>query len=217
MCGVDGRYGVQGNFMNRARRCCLVVLLLACSSVESVPPGCTCAANKLKPGWCEVCKVGYLASIKIESKMLFETLDAHGHDIDPTRFQCETCKKAIKEGGYCDGCRMGFIRGQAYLSRLTYQLARGVPRDVVTIECATCRKNAERFGWCERCRTGMVGNVAIADKREFERTVPEVQRLLDAIKMLTTCETCGIALFSGGYCPVCKKSFVDGKAVPSAP
>lgn len=183
---------------------------------DSAPPDCSCAVNRIKGGWCEPCNVGYLASVRLESKMLFETLDAHGHDIDPSRFQCETCKAAIKSGGFCDSCRMGFVRGQAYLSRLTYHLARGVAHDPSTLECANCRKLSQSLGWCDRCKVGFIGNVAIADKAEFQRAAPEFQRFLDARKMLSTCETCAVALFAGGYCPICKKSYADGKPVEAA-
>ncbi len=203
--------------MNRSGRNLVVLLLVAFSGAQSAPPDCTCAASKLKGGWCKVCRVGHLASIKIESEMLFENLDAHGHDIDPSRLQCEVCKKAIKTDGYCDACRMGFVRGLAYLSRLTYHLARGVARDVPAIQCATCRNNAVHFGWCDLCKVGMIGNVTIAEKGDFERAVPEFQRLLEARKMMKTCEMCAVALFADGYCLTCKKSYLGGKVVSAAP
>lgn len=174
-------------------------------------PECKCATAKLKGGWCPACKVGYIASIRIPSETLFETLDAHGHDFDPARITCPTCQKAIAAGGFCDQCRMGFVRGQAYLSRLTFHLARGEPRDPPGIACPTCKKNAEQAGWCEACKTGMIGNVAIADKKEYEDTLPEFQRLLKAIKMIPQCESCAVAMFTGGTCPSCKISYKDGQ------
>ena len=56
---------------------------------------------------------------------LFEALDAHGHRIDPETLDCDSCRLAYVSDGYCEDHRRGWIRGLAYLTPLTYYLARG--------------------------------------------------------------------------------------------
>ena len=107
------------------------------------PSDCTCEAAKLANRWCHACETGFVAGIPIRSEFLYEVLDPHGHNIDTERIKCESCKLAIKRDGYCGRCGMGFVRGQAYLSRLTYHLAKGIPTASDKIDCIVCRKNAK--------------------------------------------------------------------------
>ncbi len=203
--------GWQRTDVVRVRSMIGITLLLVACPAAPAGPVCVCAVARLKGGWCPACKVGYLASVRITSEMLFEALDAHGHDFDPAAITCLTCQKAMTDGGYCDQCRMGFVHGQAYLSRLTYHLARGEARDPKGIACPKCRKNSQQAGWCDDCKIGMIGNVATADKKEYEDTLREFQRLLKAIQMIPRCESCAVAMFTGGTCPSCKISYKDGK------
>lgn len=170
------------------------------------PQNCTCEKNRMASGWCEKCNLGHLAGVRIESKVFFELLDAHGHVIDPASLTCEKCRAAQKTQGYCDGCRMGFVRGMAYLSKLTYYLARGRATHPAFIVCKTCSENVKRSGWCEKCSTGMIGNVAITYRDDYDTALPEFQRLLEALKILPRCEDCAMAHFSGGVCTKCKPS-----------
>lgn len=171
---------------------------------------CTCASARPRGGWCDACKVGYLAGIKIPSYALFEAIDAHGHDVKPDRIQCASCQWAMATDGYCERSRMGFVNKQAYLSRLTYELARGKPTSVDQLTCAACRAHAGRYGWCEACERGMIGNVAIRDRQDFAKTTVEFRRLLQAIRKLADCETCAVALFTGGTCMKCGISYTIG-------
>jgi len=168
---------------------------------------CTCAAAKIKNGWCALCKVGYVAGIRIGSEMLFDALDAHGHDVDPQRIQCRSCQTALDNDGYCEPCRMGFVRKQAYLSRLTYILARGETLDAGTSACATCKANAARYGWCDACKAGMLGNHRLRDPALFALGTKELDRLYEALATLDKCETCAVAKMCDGTCITCKISY----------
>ncbi|MCH7885518.1 MAG: hypothetical protein IIC01_09740, partial [Planctomycetes bacterium] len=181
------------------------------------PDKCTCPKAKIHNGWCARCKVGYAASVKVPSALLFEAIDAHGHDFDVASLRCSTCRAASSSSGFCSTCRMGFVNGQAYLSRLTYLLAKGKAKDPVTHNCATCRGNSGRFGWCRQCQRGMVGHFAYADRTVFEEAVREVRRLQSAIAKLKDCELCAIAMITDARCPKCNIHYKEGKRVPPDP
>lgn len=182
-------------------------------AVPAVAAECTCDVNKVKGGWCAKCEAGYLAGVRIKSEFLFEVLDAHGHDIDPSAIRCDSCKEARKSNGFCEKCRRGWIDNKLYMSRLTYHLTKGEPRILSDIKCAACRNDAAKGGWCEKCRVGMVGNVAITDKTDFDHALTAYRRLLDAVQMLDRCEMCAVALMSDGRCTKCNKTYKDGKVV----
>lgn len=198
-----------------------VTLLLAGLGIAVQPPpgdgACTCAQARLKHQWCAACKVGYVAGVRIESALLYEEIDAHGHDIDPAKIECPSCQKALAQDGYCEKCRMGFVRRQAYLSRLTYFVAKGETRDPATISCKTCRKNAESHGWCDECAVGMVGNVALKRREDFEPAARAYDVLRAAVSTLKRCETCAVAMILDGRCPTCRISYRDGAKVEEKP
>jgi hypothetical protein len=178
-------------------------------------PACTCTLAKLRHQWCPACRVGYVAGVRIESELLYEEIDAHGHDIDPARIECKSCQEALKADGFCEKCRMGFVHKQAYLSRLTYYVARGETKDVATIACPGCTKNSERHGWCDACEVGMVGNVAFKLKTEFEQAAKAYDVLREAVATVQRCLTCAVAMVIDGRCPACKVAFRDGRRTPS--
>ena len=171
------------------------------------PEDCTCAKVEHDGGWCAACEVGYVAGVKIKSAMLFEAADAHAHDIIPERIRCETCKKAMASDGYCERSRMGFVDRQAYLSRLTYHVAKGRATKPANLACGTCRKNAKRTGWCDACQRGMIGYIAIDRHDDFVEAAKAYRRLLEAVRKLAECETCAVALFTGGRCLKCNVSY----------
>ncbi|HWL94073.1 MAG TPA: hypothetical protein VNT79_11120 [Phycisphaerae bacterium] len=172
-----------------------------------------CAAARLTNQWCDACNVGYVAGVPIKSKFLFETLDAHGHDLVAANFTCPTCKIAIATEGFCEPCRIGWIDKKAYFSRLTYHLAKGVAKDPSTLSCTVCRKNSETYGWCERCGHGMVGNVEVKSRADFEGGRRGYELMMTAIEASGRCEMCGQVIITDGSCFVCKISYKDGKAV----
>jgi hypothetical protein len=202
------------------------ILILALPGVTAPPPGpdCTCAASRLENGWCGPCGVGYVASVEMRSQMLFEVLDAHGHDIDPGSIECKSCQLALKSDGFCTQCRWGFVDKKLYFSRLTYLLARGEVKDVAKLACRTCALNAAKTKlpldpnrWCDRCQVGMVGNVAFKDRKEFDAASKELDRLLRAIRIADHCEFCAMALFQDSTCPKCNIAYEGGKKVAAKP
>ena len=70
-----------------------VLLLMPPPHPDRLKP-CRCAPAKLHNGWCRPCAVGYVAGVKIKSHLLFEDLDAHGHQFDPAMIECESCHQA---------------------------------------------------------------------------------------------------------------------------
>lgn len=184
-------------------------------STGAVPAPCTCATAEATSGWCDAHGVGYVASVRIRSRMLYDTLDAHGHAVDPDTFDCVSCKKAIESSGFCSEHQIGFVRGQAYFSRLTYELARGETKDPAKITCPVCRRNARSHGWCERHEIGMIGSVAIEDKDGYRAVEKAREILLVANKTAERCEYCAVAIVHDSDCPMCRITYKDGKPMPS--
>lgn len=197
-----------------------VLTVLAASDCErplSASPACVGAkvpsrrcARPHRDGWCPVCGVGYVAAIAVPSRELFDVLDAHGHDVDPEAMSCATCREAWKTGGYCNPCRMGFVRCQAYLSPLTYHVARAAIDDPARVECEACRLNVADHGWCERCGLGRTGVLILRSREELEETWKAVRKLRRALELLPRCETCAIAAFADGRCRACATSYREG-------
>jgi hypothetical protein len=178
---------------------------------------CTCSSIKRIDGWCGKCEIGYLAGVRIESAKFFDALDAHGHDIDPALLRCDRCRKNYESHGFCDECKIGFVRKQAYFSRPTYYLARGEVRDAGSITCPTCLKNTEGSGWCAKCRVGMVGFHAYRDEQEFATAARARENLIAAIELAKTCLSCALAAVNDGKCLPCKTTFKDGKKIQASP
>ena len=180
-----------------------------------VPP-CSCAVAREADGWCEQHQVGYVGGILIHSKLVFETMDAHGHVVDLSTFHCETCQRAIHTDGFCALDSVGFVKGLAYFSRLTYELARGQRTPRADLTCHTCRKNSESQGWCDRCKIGRIGPVAIRDREAFERAAQAADLLRAANEAAVRCEWCGVAVLTNAQCPMCRITYKGGKPVPPA-
>ncbi len=198
--------------MKFCRSLALAVTILTLASSAAYPE-CSCDVAKVEGGWCATCSIGYLAGVPIKSELLFDVLDAHGHDIAPEAITCSTCRAAIESNGFCDHCRMGWIDQRAYMSRLTYHITKGETKPASAIACPVCRANAATSGWCNECDVGMVGNVAIKDKTDFEHASSAYRRLLEALQLADRCEWCAIALMSDGICTRCKKAYKNGKLV----
>ena len=196
--------------------CTLIVPVAVADPLPETGP-CRCAEVRMRGGWCPQCKTGYLAGVRISSKLLFETLDAHGHQIDVAVLRCPSCRKAAASKGYCEPCRMGFGDARVYCSRLAWELSRGEPRDVAALPCADCRQNTARAGWCPRCNLGMVGNVAIRSREGFDVASREFDRLRQSIEMLAGCENCAVAHFTGGHCEICPRPGPNAAATKPPP
>lgn len=183
------------------------------STTTTTNTACTCPVAKVNNGWCNDCELGYVAGVMINSQMLFEALDAHGHEIGPGGVQCDSCQKAIQIDGYCERDRIGWVNQQAYFSTLTYRLAKGQATDISTISCPICRANAQTQGWCDSCRVGMVGNVAFDNKEDFQEASQPYGVLLGAAEMAETCEMCASAMLFDSTCPVCRITYKNGKEI----
>lgn len=199
------------------RRAALVVLLAALGlpaagrahplSVKS------CEEAKRINAWCEPAHVGYVASVPIRSRFLFEVLDTHGHDIIPAKVTCEICRKALQNDGYCPAHRMGYVHGEAYMSSLTYHLAKARKIDPRTITCPDCRKHTHGIGWCEKDNVGIAGYFAVDEQQEFDELARAYALLLAAVEKSAQCETCAGAMITNGYCPMHRLHYKDGAPV----
>lgn len=180
------------------------------SPQESKPANpCECVVGRLENGWCKPCRVGYVAGFPMKSPMLWEALDAHGHDIDPQKIECANCQKQMTQDGFCEPCKWGFVGGQLYFSRLTYLLAQGSPQS--SYSCKSCETSSKDHGWCQACAVGMIGNVRIPDQKVYLAAIPQLQKLKAAIAMLKECHFCAAALFLDGRCHKCRVQYRDGK------
>ena len=191
----------------------LLLALLPAAPLSVAEEVCTCADARLVNGWCETHEKGYLASIEIPSKRLFEALDAHGHEVDPDSFKCETCRHALETDGFCEDHRIGFLNGQAYFSRLTHVLSSGSITPIGEIDCPLCRANAEGHGWCDAHGIGMIGNVAIEDREAYEHAVESMRILHEAIRAAGRCEYCAVAIQTDTTCPRCRIRYRNGEPV----
>ena len=181
---------------------------------------CTCDVARMSNGWCWHCNIGYIAGRRVECARLFETLDPHGHQLDLQSLNLEVCHDAMRNDGYCDAVGIGFVKGLAFFTRLTYGLGMGTPIEPSAISCAECRAHVDDPGWCDRCHRGMVGNVAITDRDLFERTAREYRILLMAMERAKTCEWCAAAMVVHHTCPNCRISYEggpDGCRLPPPP
>ncbi len=192
----------------------LLVTSLALSSGWSEGTRPACEQARRTNHWCRSGNVGYVAGLEIRSRFLYEVLDAHGHEIVPKAVKCEVCREALKSHGYCQAHRMGYVAGQAYMTPLTYYLARGRPIDPSSLTCPICRKHAQGIGWCERDQVGIVGYTALDDRKEFEELTKAYQILVAAIQMSSTCERCGGAMMADGYCAIHRIKYENGAPVP---
>lgn len=152
----------------------LLLLSLSLGAVTTAhdASGCSCRQSEEIGAWCDEHAFGKLAGVTIRSKLLFETLDAHGHDLDLTSFECATCRAAIESSGFCDEHRTGFVDGRAYFSRLTHDLAGGAD-DAETrarIESALelVRKADREAERCEHCAVAIVTDtICVACRIEY--------------------------------------------------
>jgi hypothetical protein len=175
---------------------------------------CVCATSRVTNGWCAIHGFGYVGGLKIESAWLYEALDAHGHDLDLSTFACPACKKAIASDGYCEEHRIGFVRRQAYFSKLTYETAKAEPKDVAALGCPVCRKNAEDHGWCGKDKLGLVGPFAFRSRADYDEAVRALEIVRLAAVASKRCDHCAGAIITDTQCPFCLIRYKGGKAVP---
>lgn len=191
----------------------LFYILALLADVPPVATECICAKAKVYDGWCDPCGFGFIAGLKIPSKLLFTVID-HGHEIDPQFLRCETCRKEIERDGFCDKCNLGFYKRKLYLSPFTHFLAIGKRLESAPTHCATCMKNVDEGGWCEACNRGIFGNISTDRRDRFDSAVAAFRRLKLGLNNLEPCEICGVAMYSNGMCPKHRMVYRDGNATP---
>ena len=189
------------------------LLLFGSPTATSPPDRCICATTRATNGWCAVHGFGYVGGLKIESAWLYEALDAHGHDLDLSTFTCPACQKAIASDGYCEEHRIGFVRRQAYFTKLPYELAKAESKDVASLTCPACRKNALDHGWCAKDRVGMVGPFAFKSRPDYDEAVHAQEIVRLAAVASKRCDHCAGAIITDRQCPFCLITYKDGKPV----
>jgi hypothetical protein len=197
---------------------------------------CSCTTAKTVDGWCQDCKVGYFAGVKIQSKKLYDALE--GQPVaDTASIKCPACKAAIQTDGRCDHCQAGFAHKTKYSSKVAYRLARGKAMGAGGLtcsgdaakctgretkcgggatKCSGCAGQLADRGWCEGCKIGLVGNRVFKDKATYDEAVQARETLKTAAKTAEKCEACAVAMVTDGGCTTCKVSFKDGKKMAKA-
>lgn len=193
---------------------CILSVGAVLAQAGAVEAPCTCLSAPATNGWCEKHGIGWVAMVPIRSRMLFDSLDAHGHQVDLTTFHCPTCQKAIQTDGVCEEHSIGFVNKLAYFTRLAYELARSVYREPAEIECPDCRKNAATSGWCAKHGVGMIGGFAIRDEEGWKIAARLTDVLRIAAKKVPECERCALAIVYDSDCPIHNIYYKDGVPVP---
>ena len=188
----------------------LALAALAAGAAQQDP----CREARRSHRWCDAREVGFVADVEVRSRVLYDALDAHGHDFDASRRDCEVCRKAQAGGGYCEKHLIGFVDGRAYLSRLTYHVFRGKTFEPEELPCSECWDPKTPHRWCEECGLGYVGNVMLRDREEFDQLSREYEVLLNAGERASICEICAAAMVQHSRCHIHRISFQDGKEIP---
>ena len=194
----------------------VILAVSGAGSARGLDAVCTCASSRATNGWCPVHEFGYVGGVKVTSRWLYETIDAHGHTLDLSTFTCPDCRHAIATNGFCATHRIGFIDKQAYFSRLTYELGKAEVKPAGSITCATCRKNAETHGWCPKSGVGMIGPFAIRNRQDYDAAAKALAVFIAANEAAARCNYCAGAILTDSTCPVCKIAYKDGKALARA-
>jgi hypothetical protein len=189
------------------------------------PDHCICDVANRTNAWCNQCRLGTVAGVRFASPVLYDILDPHGHEVDLTNVPCPVCHAAIVTDAWCESCGIGYCGGRAYVSQLTWLLARGEWVNPAEVTCGFCREHLEDEAGarCESCRHGLVGGYAFADPDLFRQATRERQRLVQALELLPACEYCAAAQFTGGRCPKCniqygnERSAARGEHAPKSP
>lgn len=195
------------------------VLALLVAGLLPVPAAdCTCPVIMELDGWCGAHAIGYVAGLEIQTYLLFEALDAHGHEVDLDSFQCPTCQRAIAQQGFCEEHRIGFVSGLAYYSRLTYLVARARATGGSAAPCPECGEIAAAGGWCDACGgAGFAGPVRFHDRRDYEEVVRALDLVHRADERGARCAHCAVAMVTDSLCPICKIEYRNGEAHPFVP
>lgn len=200
------------DFLKQTGQLCLL-FFVAVGFAHAAEPRCTCSSQSEIGVWCDACNVGHIATVKIESKRLFDAVDAHGHQTRIESLRCNECRRLAKSGGFCESCRTGYVAGKAYFSKLTYLLAKGSMANSASATCKKCKVDMQRLSWCDACKVGMIGHIAFRDKELFAKALKARDVLVQAVQRVHECLSCAIAIAVDRSCRRCKKSYKDGKII----
>jgi hypothetical protein len=157
---------------------------------------------------------GIVAGVRVPPA-LWDVIDPGGHAIDPAGIRCSECLSAFVSDGYCPRSRIGYVDGRAYVSRLSYLLARDGACLQSVPDCVTCRAHIYEPGWCDHCGRGIVGNLAIRNHADFNEILMERERLVASVRLASRCDLCAVAFFSHGRCSRCRIDY-RGSALSAA-
>jgi hypothetical protein len=152
---------------------------------------------------------GIIAGVRVPPA-LWDVIDPGGHNLDPAGIRCSECLSAFVNDGYCPRSHIGYVDGRAYVSRLSYLLAKDGQHVEVLPSCATCRAHISEPGWCDHCGRGIVGTLAIRNHADFNEILMERERLIAAVRLASRCDLCAVAFFTHGRCPRCRIDYKDG-------
>ncbi|MAB78617.1 MAG: hypothetical protein CMJ89_04615 [Planctomycetes bacterium] len=191
---------------------CLFVAWTGPSSDGQASEVASCADVHCLDGWCDSCSVGFIAGTEVSSKLVFDALDAHGHEYESESIDCESCQEAITTSDYCLDCSRGYWEGKAYFSVLSYQIAKA--ERGVEPGCAGCKAAVDEARWCSECLCGRIGDVSIRNRDDFEKAAGAFMVLRKALEEVQRCELCAASMAIDGTCPRCKIAYRRGHARP---
>jgi hypothetical protein len=152
---------------------------------------------------------GTIGGLRVPPALL-DVLDPGGHTVDPGMISCSDCLTAFVSDGYCHRSHIGYVDGRAYVSRLSYLLAKDAQRiDTTSVACAICRLHLTEPGWCDRCGRGLVGNLSITNRADFNEILMERERLIAAVRLASHCDLCAVAFFTHSRCSRCHIDYND--------
>jgi hypothetical protein len=192
----------------------MLVVLLAHLPLGLQGPSdrCWCPQAVACDGWCRKCGAGYFSGVRIESRALYDALDAHGHEVFADRTKCDVCRGLIRTGGFCEACQMGFIHGVGYFGRLGYHTAAGQRVDPALLS-QLLRWGGSPLspdGWCPARAVGLVGTRVFVDWAHFHRARQYLAILRSATIRANRCEDCAMAMVADARCPFCAIEYSEG-------
>ena len=159
---------------------------------------------------------GQVFGVELSSQKLFDSLT--GLSVEEDKIQCPGCSKAYKNQGRCEHCKVFAANGKFYKSPVSYALAKGTP---VTAEmmassshkCPECETAHKENGRCEHCKVSFVAGRLFKSEDAYKVALAAYDLLKRAVKAVSSCEDCAVAMVMDGKCADCKVKFENGKMI----